>query len=110
MQLFLLLLTVWLWSVQPAAGADIIPAPPVPSVPPSDTPQQELSRNLSRNHCPVPETQAWSSSPTRCLHPDSVIVPPVVDPKMAVNPDEPPKQEPMPPREPDPRKSPDQSR
>jgi hypothetical protein len=90
MQLFIgsVLLATLVWAVQPTGGAENVP-PSGPSVPP---PSSEI---------PPPEAEAAppSQDPGIVKKPDveplpgSVVVPPVVDPKIAVNPEEPRRQE-----------------
>ena len=90
--LLLLLLVGLSWSVQPVGGAENAPTPPVPSVPPpSDVPPAETA--------PSPSDPGIVKKPEIEPLPGSVVVPPVVDPKIAVNPDEPKQQEPPAPRE-----------
>ena len=106
MRIALLLLIVLSWSVQPVGAAESVPAPPMPSIPPpSDGPSAEPTPAPPRDPGIVKQ-------PETVPLPGSVVVPPVVDPKMAVNPDEPKQQEPAvpPEREKDQRQSEGQSR
>ena len=65
-----------------ALAADIIPAPPAqapPSQPPAEPPKPDVA--------PSPRDPGMVKQPETLPHPDSVVNPPVVDPKMAINPE-----------------------
>ena len=79
---FIWLLLV-LWSAQPAVRAETVPAPP--AQPPSESPALEPA--------PAPRDPGMVKQPDVEPLPGSVVVPPVVDPKIAINPEEPKPQE-----------------
>ena len=85
-----LIITMMSWPAQSVGGAENAPPPSVP--PSSQVPTPE----------PVPpplEDPGIVKKPDVEPLPGSVVVPPVVDPKIAVNPEEPRPQEPAAPRE-----------
>jgi hypothetical protein len=65
----------------PALAADIVPAPesppPAPSQPPESKPEV----------APSPRDPGMVKQPETIPHPGSVVTPPEVDPKMAINPE-----------------------
>jgi hypothetical protein len=93
------LLTAVLWAVQPAGGAENAPPPSPSDPPPSEVPSPEAA--------PPSQDPGIVKKPDVEPLPGSVVVPPVVDPKIAVNPEEPRQQEQPAPsdREPDQRQS-----
>ena len=80
----LLAISVVLIALSSAHAADIIPSPgasPGPAPVQPDPPRPEIS----------PTDPGIVKQPQTVPIPGSVVTPPVVDPKMSVNPDEPPK-------------------
>ena len=79
-------------SMYQAQAADISPVPPSgPSVPPSQIPVPP--ENPPSTIEPSPRDPGIVKQPETVPHPDSVVTPPIVDPKMAVDPDAPTKEE-----------------
>jgi len=66
-----------------ARAADIIPVPESP--PPA--PSQPLAEQSKPEVAPSPRDPGMVKQPETVPHPDSVVTPPVVDPKMAINPE-----------------------
>lgn len=77
-----MLLILLLSPLHPAGAADVSPAPPQPNYP---LPPQKVE--------PSPRDPGIVKQPETVPHPGSVVTPPVVDPKMAVDPDAPTKEE-----------------
>ncbi len=67
-----------------AFAADILPAPEPSQPPPRGQSPAEPSRP---NIEPGPTDPGMVKQPETVPHPDSVVTPPVVDPKMAINPE-----------------------
>src|SRR5262245_20593102 len=84
MWILILWLALSVLPVQPTLGAESTPAPPAPP-PPSETPPPEPA--------PAPPDPGMVKQPEVEPLPGSVVVPPTVDPKIAVNPEEPRQQE-----------------
>ena len=84
MWIFILWLVLTVLSAQPAPGAESVPAPPAPP-PPSETPPPEPA--------PAPRDPGMVKQLEIEPLPGSVVVPPPVDPKIAVNPEEPRQEE-----------------
>lgn len=78
------LLIVASLAVAPSFAADIIPAPEPPAQAPSQPPAERSQPDVA----PSPRDQGMVKQPDTIPHPDSVVTPPVVDPKMAINPEE----------------------
>lgn len=79
--LFIVLLTVW---ASPVSAADITPAP---GSPPSITPQDPSTEKSVPDGPPSTRDPGMVKQPETGPHPDSVVTPPVIDPKMAVDPE-----------------------
>lgn len=79
--LFIVLLTA---CVSPVLAADITPAP---GSPPSTTPQDPSTEKSVPDSPPSTRDSGMVKQPETVPHPDSVVTPPVIDPKMAIDPE-----------------------
>ena len=84
MGIFILWLALSVLPVQLALGAEGVPAPPAPPTPSETAPPEPI---------PAPRDPGMVKQPEVEPLPGSVVVPPPVDPKIAVNPEEPRQQE-----------------
>ena len=82
-RIWLLMLIMASLVVSPALAADIIPAPDPPASPQGQPPAEESRPEIA----PSPRDPGMVKQPETIPHPDSVVNPPVVDPKMAINPE-----------------------
>lgn len=71
---------------EPGYSADQLP--PKPESPPSDNPEGR-PKSVPPDPPPPSRDPGIVKQPETIPHPDSVVVPPVVDPGMAVNPEQP---------------------
>ena len=78
--LFIILLAVW---SPPVLGADV--TPPSPSPPPSLPKDQSAEKSIPDS--PSTRDPGMVKQPETVPHPDSVVTPPVIDHKMAVDPE-----------------------
>ncbi len=78
-------LILWLSVLaSPVEAADITP---VPGSPPSSTPQDLLPEKSVPDAPPSTRDPGMVKQPETAPHPDSVVTPPVIDPKMAIDPE-----------------------
>jgi hypothetical protein len=82
-RVWLLMLVIATVTVSPTWAADIIPAPEPPAAPEGQPPVEGSQSEVA----PSPRDQGMVKQPETVPHPDSVVTPPVVDPKMAINPE-----------------------
>lgn len=72
-----------------AGAADVVPVPPERSAPPSQSPPSLGQDSPKAEVRPSQKDPGMVKQPETVPHPDSVVTPPVVDPRMAVSPEGP---------------------